>query len=105
MAFPQLDPKNGLAYDSEAVKKLGESLNDAKEKEEYGKFVEFMKKYDRKYVNEEELKKRFGVFQQSLARAAEQQKKDTGTAVYGPTKFSDYTLEEFKKMNGARPPK
>jgi len=56
-------------------------------------FTEFMLKYNKAYSTEAEFDQRYNNFKASVARVAEKQ----GTsAVYGITKFSDMSVEEFK---------
>jgi cysteine peptidase B len=57
-------------------------------------FIAFQRKYNKVYTAEE-FPRRFAIFQQSLARAAESQSKNP-RARFGVTKFSDLTAEEFR---------
>ncbi|XP_064608137.1 cathepsin O-like [Liolophura sinensis] len=69
-------------------------------------FVEFVDKYDKPYkFDTDEYKHRFEVFKGSLRRHKELNRNTSSTgAVYGITKFSDLTPEEFKAayLNGIR---
>jgi cathepsin F len=75
------------------------------------RFMDFMRKYNKKYDTKEETQKRFGIFQESLRRADAHQKLNP-RAKFGVTKFSDLTPEEFKasyltsrvKENFQKPP-
>jgi C1A family cysteine protease len=58
-------------------------------------FTNFINKYKKSY-SDVEFGYRFGVFQESMKRAAALQARETGTARYGVTKFSDLTAEEFR---------
>ncbi|CAD5231220.1 unnamed protein product [Bursaphelenchus xylophilus] len=98
---PLEDKVNGLKADSKEVQAFGQLLKDNKEKEEFKKFVEFIKKYDRRYINVSELKKRFKAFQASLVQVEKFQKADKN-AVYGVTKFSDFEVSELGEILGFR---
>jgi C1A family cysteine protease len=58
-------------------------------------FALFQQKYNKVYASADETERRFQIFKTNLAKAAEIQKRETGTAKYGMTKFSDLTTEEF----------
>lgn len=63
-------------------------------------FVDFIKKFDKTYDNEE-LSYRFKVFEDNLGAIRslnEEAIANGGEAVYGVTKFSDLTTEEFNGM-------
>lgn len=67
-------------------------------------FEDFKKQFGRSYESAEEEEKRFGIFQQSLERAAElnnMQDPEHGSA-FGITRFSDMTQEEFNVRLGAK---
>jgi cathepsin F len=57
-------------------------------------FHSFISTYDRTY-SDFEYSYRFGVFVENMKRAAQLQAQETGSAIYGVTKFSDLTPEEF----------
>jgi len=58
-------------------------------------FVKFATRYGKSY-SDIEFGYRFHVFSENLKIAAAQQARETGTARYGVTKFSDLTPEEFR---------
>ncbi|XP_041037851.1 cathepsin F-like [Carcharodon carcharias] len=58
------------------------------------KFEEFKEQYKKNYDQEEE-EKRFRIFVENLKAAKRMQELDAGTAIYGITKFSDMSDEEF----------
>ena len=64
-------------------------------------FEDFKVKFQRSYANADEESKRLGIFCQSMKRADENNKIN-GEAVFGVTKFSDKTLDEFKVLLGRR---
>ncbi|XP_072345780.1 uncharacterized protein [Scyliorhinus torazame] len=57
-------------------------------------FKDFKVKYEKEYDGQEE-EKRFQIFVENLKQAKRIQEQDRGTAVYGVTKFSDLSDEEF----------
>jgi len=63
-------------------------------------FLQFMKKYHKTYASSEEFDLRFHNFKASLTRVEQKNAKSNGGAdgslVYGITKFSDMSPEEFK---------
>jgi len=61
-------------------------------------FSVFQQKYKKVYSTDQEANRRFEIFKESLARAEELQKRETGTARYGMTKFSDLSLDEFRQF-------
>ncbi|TGZ68099.1 hypothetical protein CRM22_004440 [Opisthorchis felineus] len=65
-------------------------------------YEEFKVNYGKVYENEDD-KLRFAIFKNNLKRVQHYQNHDQGTAVYGITKFSDLTAEEFRlRYLGAR---
>ncbi|XP_041037745.1 cathepsin L-like [Carcharodon carcharias] len=58
------------------------------------KFEEFKEQYKKTYDQKEE-EKRFQIFVENLKAAKRMQEQDRGTAIYGITKFSDMSDEEF----------
>ncbi|XP_038643265.1 cathepsin F-like [Scyliorhinus canicula] len=58
-------------------------------------FEDFKVKYDKEY-DEQDEETRFQIFVQNLKEAKRIQEQDRGTAVYGVTKFSDLSDEEFQ---------
>jgi hypothetical protein len=61
-------------------------------------FTTFQQKYNKVYASADETERRFQIFKTNLAKAAEIQKREQGTAKYGMTKFSDLTTEEFTQF-------
>jgi len=64
-------------------------------------FSEFQKTHDKHYSTDDEWVKRLGIFAQNMEKVAQQNedhKKIGGDAVFGVTKFSDLTADEFKSM-------
>lgn len=64
-------------------------------------FTRFMKDYSKTYETREEFSKRLGIFADNLDRVSEQNRLHVlagGDAVFGITKFSDLSPEEFKKF-------
>jgi len=59
-------------------------------------FEEFQAKYERTYISQKEKDHRFEIFKQSLARVEKLNAESKG-AVYGITKFSDMTPQEFEQ--------
>jgi cathepsin F len=60
-------------------------------------FLDFQHTYNKSYAASE-FGLRFKVFCDNLDRAAAYQARETGTARYGVTKFSDLTAEEFRRF-------
>jgi len=58
-------------------------------------FADFQHKYKKSYATDAEFHRRFQIFKNNLAKAEQTQQKETATAKYGMTKFSDLTEEEF----------
>jgi hypothetical protein len=67
------------------------------------RFSRFISDFGKKYENEPEKIKRFLFFKENMARAAELNELHNGTAQFGPTIFSDLSVEEFTSqyLNGA----
>jgi len=65
-------------------------------------FQDFISTYGKRYADEKEFTKRFGIFRDNLLRIekqnAEHIKVYNGEAVFGVTKFSDLTPAEFKNI-------
>ncbi|KAI3861601.1 hypothetical protein MKW98_000553 [Papaver atlanticum] len=59
-------------------------------------FKNFLKKFGKKYADEDEHSYRFSVFKSNLERAKRHQSLDS-SAVHGVTQFSDLTPTEFRK--------
>lgn len=70
-------------------------LNVDDEREMRSQFEKFKVKYGKEYEGPEEEERRFRIFVDSLKEAKRLQERDRGTAVYGVTKFSDLSNEEF----------
>ncbi|KHJ41450.1 cathepsin propeptide inhibitor domain protein [Trichuris suis] len=77
--------------------------HDEQQKHDWIKFVLFMHQYERWYCTKEELLRRFGIFQKNMRQAEHNQKNELGTAIYGVTKFSDLSSEEFTSSHGSMP--
>lgn len=61
------------------------------------KFFDFIVKYEKTYAgNDTEVERRLAIFQRSVERAELLQRTEKGTAVYGITRFSDLTEDEFR---------
>ncbi|VIO99137.1 cathepsin F-like cysteine proteinase, putative [Brugia malayi] len=61
-------------------------------------FMTFIKKFKREYSSIEEQLDRFRIYLQNMNFAKKLQFEEKGTAIYGATKFSDMTAEEFQKI-------
>jgi cathepsin F len=59
-------------------------------------FAEFVKKYNKVYVDDAEYSRRAVIFQQNLAVAARMNAQAAGSAVFGVTKFMDLSRDEFR---------
>lgn len=62
-------------------------------------FRDFKEKYNKVYSSKKEQIRRFKIFRKNLAKMHEFNQNERGTAVYGITKFSDLTYEEFRKRH------
>ncbi|KAI4469040.1 fetuin [Holotrichia oblita] len=60
-------------------------------------FRDFKDKYNKVYSSKKEQIRRFKIFRKNLAKVHEFNQNEKGTAVYGITKFSDLTYDEFRK--------
>ena len=63
------------------------------------RFSEFVSTYRKSYFSQSEYQYRLSVFAENLKIAEERNAQDTAT--HGVTQFSDWTHEEFMKLNGA----
>ena len=72
------------------------ALENWKDSKDFEKFQQFMIKYNKNYESEEELKKRFGYFKESLKFIEEN--KDKVSHEIGINKFSDISKSELQKM-------
>merc|ERR1719430_1581444 len=63
-------------------------------------FKGFMVQFNRSYSNQKEFKKRYSIFRQNMKKVHVLQQNEKGSAKYGPTKFSDLTEVEFRRMLG-----
>ncbi|KHJ41449.1 cystatin domain protein [Trichuris suis] len=70
----------------------------AEERKVWAEFKNFLTEHGRWYDTEAELFKRFDIFKVNMKTVKMLQENEQGTAVYGPTKFSDLTPEEFKRF-------
>ncbi|KAK6023867.1 papain family cysteine protease, partial [Ostertagia ostertagi] len=64
----------------------------------WNQFTDFIERYGKAYSNESEALKRFRIFKKNLEVIRNMQENEQGTAVYGITRFSDLSPEEFKKI-------
>jgi C1A family cysteine protease len=80
-----------------AVASVASALHQSDD-ESFVRFQQFMVKFNKTYENQEEMSYRLSVFRQSLARAESMNAQENDEEVFGVTKFSDLTPEEFKKM-------
>ncbi|XP_078061002.1 LOW QUALITY PROTEIN: cathepsin L-like [Mustelus asterias] len=85
-----------LALSCSLVQSKVSHLNVDDEGELRTQFEEFKVKYKKDYEGLEE-ERRFRIFVDNLKEAKRMQEQDRGTAVYGVTKFSDLSDEEFAK--------
>ncbi|XP_055342895.1 cathepsin L-like [Paramacrobiotus metropolitanus] len=64
----------------------------------------FKLRFGKTYATQEEHDRRFKLFQTNMKRAYLYQITEQGTGTYGPTKFSDLTVEEFRSLyTGLKP--
>jgi len=61
----------------------------------YHKFSQFMGDFGKKYDSEQETAKRFEFFKENMVKAATLNEQHNGTAKFGPTMFSDLSVDEF----------
>ncbi|CAJ0960559.1 unnamed protein product, partial [Mesorhabditis belari] len=61
-------------------------------------FADFMGNHEKYYSSKRETLHRFRVFKRNLQYAKMIQRREHGTAVYGITRFSDLTRDEFKQI-------
>merc|ERR1719253_328276 len=59
-------------------------------------FEEFSQKYEKVYESDAHMLERFGIFQNNMAKVAKWNADPEDDAVYGVTKFSDLTFDEFQ---------
>jgi len=74
------------------------TIDDIANKNTFISFQLFMKEYGKKYNSIQELVKRFEIFKNNIEGF--KKLKESSSALYGITKFSDLTKEEFKKYLG-----
>jgi C1A family cysteine protease len=65
-------------------------------------FFNYMASYGKTYGTKAEYEFRFKVFAERLAQIEEHNSKEGQTSTMGINKFSDWTQEEIKKMNGLK---
>lgn len=63
----------------------------------YGEFLEFKTKHNKKYDTDAEEKKRFHIFQENMKKARKLQEMEKGDATYGASVFADLSEKEFRK--------
>jgi C1A family cysteine protease len=61
-------------------------------------FIEFQRKYNKVYSNDEEFAKRYQIFEENMKIAKELTIRNNGSAIFGVTKFSDLSQEEFRSL-------
>lgn len=66
-------------------------------------FVDFESKFNRNYRNTRERDFRKRIFEANLAKIAQLNLQEQGTANYGVTQFADKTEAEFERYKGLRP--
>lgn len=66
-------------------------------------FLDFQKKYDKKYATLKEINYRFSIFMENMKKAEELQKHEQGSAIYGASRFADLHPAEFRQYLGYRP--
>ncbi|KAK0412933.1 hypothetical protein QR680_006487 [Steinernema hermaphroditum] len=71
--------------------------------EEAKAFEKFKKDLDRHYATPEEEAKRFEIFKKNLEEIKRLNEEHKGLTTFAVNQFSDWTKEEFGKMNGALP--
>lgn len=64
-------------------------------------FSKFIKDHQRSYSSNEELNRRRAIFKESMIRCDKGNERN-GSPVFGVTKFSDWTQEEFKRLLGRK---
>jgi len=62
-------------------------------------FDQFKATYGKSYSTQHENEHRFAIFKQSLARAAQSEADNHGSARFGVTQFSDLTPQEFRRSH------
>lgn len=63
-------------------------------------FENFISKYNRRYLNDQEHKMRMRIFKRNLHKIENLNKHEQGTAKYGITQFSDLTEKEYLHKTG-----
>lgn len=63
-------------------------------------FDEFITKYNRRYLNDDEHKQRMRIFKRNLHKIEMLNKHEQGTAKYGITEFADMTEKEYLRKTG-----
>lgn len=71
--------------------------------EEVEAFQTFITKYNRNYLTKEEYNARLAVFKENMDLVKSHDAKKTGFTI-ALNKFSDLSVDEFKKRNGFKPP-
>uniref|UniRef100_A0A646QI32 Cystatin n=1 Tax=Hemiscolopendra marginata TaxID=943146 RepID=A0A646QI32_9MYRI len=78
-------------------KRTLKSVDDETYVEDLKQFKNFVRRFQKTYNNEEEMKHRFEIFRQNLKIIHMLKETEQGTAEYGVTEFSDLTKDEFKQ--------
>jgi cathepsin F len=63
-------------------------------------FENFIKKYERRYLNDDEQSLRMRIFKRNLHKIEMLNKHEQGTAKYGITEFADMTEKEYLRRTG-----
>nr|AKO90278.1 cathepsin F [Tigriopus japonicus] len=72
------------------------SIRSLQRLQSYGSFKSFITRRKKQYSSLAELKLRFRIFRENMKKVQFLRETEQGTAKYGPTQFSDLTVEEFK---------
>jgi len=72
----------------------------------YKQFSQYLSEFKKSYADQQETARRFLNFKENMDKAAILNMKHNGTAIFGPTIFSDLTASEFaeKYLSAAIPP-
>lgn len=87
---------SAVTYNFRSKRSLRSSFGQNDLDVELGLFRRFKQKFDKRYHSNTEERRRFKIFYKNLFRIRELNSKEQGSAVYGITKFSDMTYDEFR---------
>ncbi|KAK9703517.1 Cathepsin propeptide inhibitor domain (I29) [Popillia japonica] len=93
------DNKGELKFTSRRRRSIGRIYGQDDFEVQLSAFRDFKEKYNKVYSSKKEQIRRFKIFRKNLAKMHEFNQNERGTAVYGITKFSDLTYEEFRKRH------